>query len=225
MPPTSSIRVMRAPASRRRAPKTSAHWSPKATKFWCRSSRIRLGTKGARLTTYITLPSRYLVYMPQGRGVGVSARIEDERERERLRAAVRGRPRARGERRIHRAHRGRGRAARGVARRHDVSAQAVGVRARKRVCAPQPGNLVHADLPLHLRVLRDLLRPEVDRVLIDQPSAHREMQEFAEHVHARRAAAHRAVRRGAPGVRAAPRRGGDSKGPGSQGARSNPAAI
>jgi len=47
-----------------------------------------LGTKGARLTTYITLPSRYLVFMPKGRGVGVSARIENERERERLRAAV-----------------------------------------------------------------------------------------------------------------------------------------
>jgi hypothetical protein len=47
-----------------------------------------LGTKGARLTTYITLPSRYLVYMPKGQGVGVSARIEDEGERERLRAAV-----------------------------------------------------------------------------------------------------------------------------------------
>ena len=47
-----------------------------------------LGTKGARLTTYITLPSRYLVYMPQGRGVGVSARIENEAERERLRGAV-----------------------------------------------------------------------------------------------------------------------------------------
>src|ERR1700692_2504025 len=43
-----------------------------------------LGTKGARLTTYITLPSRFLVYMPQGRGVGVSARIEDEIERARL---------------------------------------------------------------------------------------------------------------------------------------------
>src|SRR5580658_6666701 len=47
-----------------------------------------LGTKGARLTTYITLPSRYLVYMPQGQGVGVSARIEEQNERERLRAAV-----------------------------------------------------------------------------------------------------------------------------------------
>ena len=44
-----------------------------------------IGTKGARLTTFITLPSRYLVYMPEGSGVGISARIEDEQERERLR--------------------------------------------------------------------------------------------------------------------------------------------
>ena len=37
-----------------------------------------LGTKGARLTTFITIPSRYLVYMPFGHGVGISARIEAE---------------------------------------------------------------------------------------------------------------------------------------------------
>jgi ribonuclease G len=47
-----------------------------------------LGTKGARLTTFITIPSRYLVYMPKGRGVGISARIEDEAERLRLRDAA-----------------------------------------------------------------------------------------------------------------------------------------
>ena len=44
-----------------------------------------LGNKGARLTTLITLPSRYLVLLPDGDNVGVSARIEDEDERERLR--------------------------------------------------------------------------------------------------------------------------------------------
>ena len=89
----------------RRVPRTFARWWPKAMKFWCRSSRIRLGTKGARLTTYITLPSRYLVYMPQGRGVGVSARIEEESERERLRAAVQGGLQPQRECRVHRAHR------------------------------------------------------------------------------------------------------------------------
>ena len=45
-----------------------------------------LGTKGARLTTDITLPSRYLVFMPENSHVGVSQRIESEEERNRLKA-------------------------------------------------------------------------------------------------------------------------------------------
>jgi len=137
-----------------------------------------LGTKGARLTTYITLPSRYLVYMPQGRGVGVSARIEDPAERERLRSAV----------------------TEGIIAEEDAGyivrtaaedAAPESLRAdmaylrklwefvRQKGLRAQPGSLVHADLPLHLRILRDSLRPEVERVLIDQPNAHREMLEFA----------------------------------------------
>lgn len=47
-----------------------------------------LGTKGARLTTDITLPSRYLVFMPGASHVGVSQRIESEDERNRLKACV-----------------------------------------------------------------------------------------------------------------------------------------
>jgi ribonuclease G len=43
-----------------------------------------IGTKGARLTTQISIPSRYLVLLPQSKVVGVSARIEDEAERARL---------------------------------------------------------------------------------------------------------------------------------------------
>ena len=48
-----------------------------------------LGTKGARVTSYISLPGRYLVYMPQTNHIGVSRRIRDERERDRLRQIVR----------------------------------------------------------------------------------------------------------------------------------------
>lgn len=48
-----------------------------------------LGTKGARLSTFISLPSRFVVYMPHSSGVGVSSRIEEPAERERLREAVR----------------------------------------------------------------------------------------------------------------------------------------
>src|SRR5271169_5423539 len=137
-----------------------------------------LGTKGARLTTYITLPSRYLVYMPQGRGIGVSARIEDEAERERLRGAVLAGVEA-------------DECAGYIVRTAAEDAPPEALRAdmmymrklwefvRQKGLRTEPGQLVHADLPLHLRILRDLLRPDVERVLIDQPSAHREMQEFA----------------------------------------------
>ena len=48
-----------------------------------------LGTKGARVSAVLTVPSRYLVLMPYESGVGISARIESEEERERLRALVR----------------------------------------------------------------------------------------------------------------------------------------
>ena len=47
-----------------------------------------LGTKGARLTTHISIPSRYLVYMDNSNHVGISQRIEDNEERERLRNAL-----------------------------------------------------------------------------------------------------------------------------------------
>ena len=86
-----------------------------------------LGTKGARLTTFITIPSRYLVYMPFGHGVGVSARIENEAERQRLRDAVQvpRRRRARPGGYIVRTA-AEGAAHEALARRHAVPAQALG---------------------------------------------------------------------------------------------------
>jgi len=52
-------------------------------------SKESLGSKGARVTSFISLPGRYLVYMPQTNHIGVSRRIRDERERDRLRQMVR----------------------------------------------------------------------------------------------------------------------------------------
>jgi ribonuclease G len=147
-----------------------------------------LGSKGARLTTYITLPSRYLVYMPHGRGIGISARIENEEERTRLRNALQTYGGAdAGARTGPVPGEGDGFIVRTAA--EDAPAEALradmlylrklweviradGLKARA-------GVLVHADLPLRLRALRDLLTAEVDRVLVDQPAAFREMQEFA----------------------------------------------
>src|SRR5690606_1814435 len=47
-----------------------------------------IGTKGARLTTHLSVPSRYLVYMPGTQHIGISQRIEDEAERTRLRTLI-----------------------------------------------------------------------------------------------------------------------------------------
>src|SRR3546814_1909927 len=47
-----------------------------------------IGSKGARLTTQLSIPSRYLVYMPRTAHVGISLKIEDEAERERLKQVV-----------------------------------------------------------------------------------------------------------------------------------------
>ncbi|HJS91980.1 MAG TPA: ribonuclease G [Steroidobacteraceae bacterium] len=137
-----------------------------------------IGTKGARLTTYITLPGRFLVYLPRGEGIGVSARIEEEAERQRLKAAVlelRGAEADGGY--ILRT------AAQGVPienLREDLDYlrklwQHVAVRARQ----ASAGSIVHEDLPLPLRILRDELSRDVSRVLVDSAAEHARMIAFA----------------------------------------------
>ena len=91
-----------------------------------------IGTKGARLTTYISLPARFLVYLPRGDGIGVSTTDRGRGRAPAPEGGGRGTARCRGGRRLHPAHRGAGRADRESARGHGVSAQAVAPRARAR---------------------------------------------------------------------------------------------
>jgi ribonuclease G len=138
-----------------------------------------LGTKGARLSTHVSLPSRYLVYMPRGTRVGVSSRIESEEERERLRSLVGTLARESGV--------GGGFIVRTAALGAPLEAlhadmqylQRLWAHVRERALATPSGNLVHEDLPLSLRVLRDELRDDVRRVLVDSPAEFARMQQFA----------------------------------------------
>ncbi len=137
-----------------------------------------LGTKGARLTTFISLPSRFLVYLPRGKGVGVSARIEEEGERARLRDIVEAMraPESPG-----------GYIVRTVAEGATLEALRADMLFLTRLWAmvaeagfrASAGHLVHEDLPLHVRILRDLLGQRVDRVLVDSSVAHQAMLQFA----------------------------------------------
>jgi ribonuclease G len=136
-----------------------------------------IGTKGARLTTFVALPSRYLVYMPHGLGVGVSARIEDEVERTRLKTLLTELLTNGGGGYIVRT------AAQGASAdslREDMSYLArLWEHVRTRAAEVSPGTVVHEDLPLSLRVLRDELSRGVSRVLVDSPREFARMREFA----------------------------------------------
>ena len=152
-----------------------------------------LGTKGARLTTYVTIPSRYLVMTPYSGGVGVSSRIEDEAERERLRTAVEG---IAGRRRTQAAAScARQRRARRRRRSRRISrfCASSGKPSRRRPRITCAGQLVHEDLPLALRVLRDLLSPDVTRVRVDSAAHLRAYPRVRGALHAALRGAHRAV--------------------------------
>jgi len=137
-----------------------------------------IGGKGARLTTYITIPARYLVYMPTGSGVGISARIDDEAERERLRETM---TRLQGEGEpagyiVRTAAEGAGEDA---LRADMLFLQKLWASIRSRAVAMPPGSLVHEDLPLAIRVLRDLVNPGVGRVQVDAEESFAALCQFA----------------------------------------------
>jgi ribonuclease G len=141
-----------------------------------------IGTKGARLSTHVSLPSRYLVFMPRGSRVGVSARIESEPERNRLRELVAlfaAQSEANGGTRGGYIVRTAALGAPLEALHADMMyLQRLWTHVRERAAVTPAGNLVHEDLPLSTRVLRDELRPEVRRVLVDSPGEFARMQEF-----------------------------------------------
>jgi ribonuclease G len=126
-------------------------------------------TKGARLTTEISLPGRFVVYVPHGDGLGVSRRLEDE-ERNRLKAIVKEIAPKTGGLIVRTA--AEGASAEDMARDLDflerlwktIEARADGA------AAP---SLIYQEAELPLRVTRDLFTGEFERLLVDHDRAHK----------------------------------------------------
>ena len=137
-----------------------------------------IGTKGARLTTFIALPSRYLVYMPRGQAIGVSARIEDEGERARLKSVLTGLAEGVAEGGYIIRTAAQGASAENLREDMNYLAKLWG-HVRVSAASARAGSVVHEDLPLPLRVLRDELSRGVSRVLVDAPHEFERMREFA----------------------------------------------
>ncbi len=138
-----------------------------------------IGTKGARLTTHLTIPSRFLVMMPDNQHIGVSQRIEDEAERQRLkdilsqkeqvddapgyivRTAAEG---ANGEEIL--------RDAEFLKKLWQAIKQKI--RAAKAPC------LVNEDLALALRLIRDLAPSDVEKIKVDSEQVHTQLISFVD---------------------------------------------
>jgi len=134
-----------------------------------------IGTKGARLTTDITIPSRYLVFMPSVTHIGVSQRIEDEQERERLRTMM---SELEGEGGfILRT------AAEGVGEAELVQDAKFLRRLWSKIqqrTKRKKNNVLYEDLPLARRVLRDFVGTNLDRIRIDAKLAFQELENFTD---------------------------------------------
>ncbi|MHB8415807.1 MAG: ribonuclease G [Acidiferrobacteraceae bacterium] len=137
-----------------------------------------LGSKGARLTTHITLPARYLVYMPFNRHIGVSQKIGDDMERERLKSALK--------LLIGDDDEG-GYILRTVAEKvseEELRKDIIYLRrlwsvVKERIETAAPRSTVHEDLSLAVRAMRDLIRDQVERVRIDSRESFARAKEFA----------------------------------------------
>jgi ribonuclease G len=139
-------------------------------------SKEPLGTKGARVTSFVSIPGRYIVYMPQARHVGVSRRIHDDAERDRLRAIVKGLPPPPGGFIVRTVAEGKGDEEL-VADIQFLSRLWGQVQARFE--AAKAPSLLHEEMDVTFRVVRDLFSPEVEEFLVDSEAAYEKCLHFA----------------------------------------------
>jgi len=134
-----------------------------------------LGTKGARITAHISLPGRHLVYMPTVDHVGISRRIEDDDEKARLRLTVETiRPEGTGF--IVRTA-AEGKSEQDLRGDMDVLVALWREVASRKELTGAPC-LIHSDLDVTSKVLRDILTEDVRRIVVDSPREHEKIVSF-----------------------------------------------
>ncbi len=138
-------------------------------------SKAPIGTKGPRVTTHVSLPGRFLVFMPTSDHIGVSRRLEDESERNRLKELLTSIRKDKCGYIVRTA-------AEGVQK--DKIANEIGFLKKiwnnirhkyKLVSAPA---LVHQELTVSLRAVRDLFLHEADQLIIDSREGYESIRSF-----------------------------------------------
>ena len=147
---------------------------------WVQVLKDPVVEKGARLTTELSIPSRYFVYMPNNEHIGISQKIELEEDRQRLLNKL--------TELLENEDMQGGfiiRTLADTARDEELASDLVYLRKAWKSISESMRNqskfgLVHEDIPLALRTLRDLVNEDVDRIRIDSKESHARCREFAE---------------------------------------------
>jgi ribonuclease G len=141
-----------------------------------------LGTKGARLTSHVTMPGRFLVFMPTVDHIGVSRKIESREERARLRGIVR---------EFREAHGFTGgviiRTAAAGRPKEDIVSDldafhAIWLDIRRRMESSKAPAVVFQEQSLVAKLLRDLLTDEFQAIRIDNPEEHTRVMELVQRI-------------------------------------------
>ena len=133
-----------------------------------------LGTKGARITTHISLPGRGIVYMPFIKHVGISRKIEDEKEKERLKKIIQ-KINPSGGVIVRTASEG----ASEESLRADIDyLDRLGKEIQKSFEKKKTAGIIHSELDVELRALRDLMSENVTTVWVDEAEAYKRVSKF-----------------------------------------------
>jgi len=138
-----------------------------------------IGSKGSRVSTNISLPGKYLVLLPMTKHVGVSRRIENPKEKERLRELAEGL-----------CPNGMGLIVRTAAEGHSLedfnldltTLMAQWGQISKHAASCRPPALIHKDLGIPFRLVRDILTEEVTEFVVDQLDLYRKIMDYAQSI-------------------------------------------
>ena len=152
----------------------------KGEKILVQVSKEPISTKGPRVTAQISLPGRFLVYMPYSKNVGVSRKIEDREERSRLRAIAKEViPEGAGGVIIRTVGE---ELTREIFEREFKTLHGTWKKIQKRSKSARPPALVHREAKLTSGIIRDVFTEKVDALVIDSKELHKEVKQYLQGV-------------------------------------------
>jgi ribonuclease G len=141
-------------------------------------SKEPIGTKGARVTSHVSLPGRYVVYLPTVDHVGISKRIGSEKERQRLRESIESMKPPQGGLIVRTV-------AEGLTKKQLKSDVGYLVRlwgevVKKRETGVRAPQCLYTELDLILKTARDLFTDDIERIVIDSREEYQRLKRFME---------------------------------------------